>query len=517
MRPARHLDPQPVATAEAVGGRPEVDGHPLRSSAGAPEPPRPQPGQPVADVHRAPRGLDVADAHEEVGVLAARAHVEIGGHRPDDLEIPVEGGAGVDEHVGARLEPAVVPGTGVGAEDDPADRGGRVRRVVVVAIGRRDRRRMGGEAAAAVEVPAGRRRRRRPVGEVPPPARAHDEDPHRRLAQPVGPAPEVGVEPGQRLAQPDAEHRGVGMGPGTDGELRMQARRPHRGVVGELPRQEEVVPAAEQAHRRDHLGEPRAVVDATPVGILDVDVFQPVLVETDAPPDQGAVEVHERKACEHRREGASLADHGGEHPQRSPLLVVDGVHPAEHRVERERAVGVDEAAELRGGDLRRERLQPGGRARGDRPLHEAEIAGAGHGDAAPEPGLLLEPRQGVLAVLRLVAEGIEVALRAERPARALHHDLVAPLGEGARDRPHVPPAPVRAADQDDVRGRGVARMQAVGEEHDAVAHRDPEVGLDGDVLGFGGRKTAEAGEQTRADGHGRPMLPDTRDRAASPS
>ena len=68
-----------------------------------------------------------------------------------------------------------------------------------------------------------------------------------------------------------------------------------------------------------------------------------------------------------------------------------------------------------------------------------------------------------------------------------------------------------------MRGGWVARMEAVGEEHGAVAHRDPEVGLDGDVLGFGGRKTAEAGEQTRADGHGRPMLPDTRDRAASPS
>jgi hypothetical protein len=55
-------------------------------------------------------------------------------HRADDLEILRQRLGGVGQHVGARLERAVVERSGGRREQRPAERGRRVGRIVTVAI-----------------------------------------------------------------------------------------------------------------------------------------------------------------------------------------------------------------------------------------------------------------------------------------------------------------------------------------------------------------------------------------------
>src|SRR5918997_2159908 len=97
-----------MTTPEPVGGRPHVDLDPrtvvlLRLSLA-----RFEAEQPVADVDGFATRVDVAQPPEEVSVLQAGARVELQAHRPGDFYVPLEWRGGVDEHVRARLQLAVV-------------------------------------------------------------------------------------------------------------------------------------------------------------------------------------------------------------------------------------------------------------------------------------------------------------------------------------------------------------------------------------------------------------------------
>src|ERR1700684_4387296 len=78
--------------------------------------------QPVADVHRLARPLDVAEPDEEVGVLETGSNVEIRVHGTHDLDIAHQYGTRVDEDVGAPFQGSVVSRASRSGEDRPAHR-----------------------------------------------------------------------------------------------------------------------------------------------------------------------------------------------------------------------------------------------------------------------------------------------------------------------------------------------------------------------------------------------------------
>ncbi len=108
VRATRHLDAHAVTGREPVRRRPHRHRRAEASVRLARDRRRREPLEAVAHVHRTAVGIHVAHAHEEVGVVDARRHVQVRAHGPDDLERAIERVARVHEHIGSRLELAVV-------------------------------------------------------------------------------------------------------------------------------------------------------------------------------------------------------------------------------------------------------------------------------------------------------------------------------------------------------------------------------------------------------------------------
>ena len=92
------------------------------------------------------------------------------------------------------------------------------------------------------------------------------------------------LERGQRLAQAGGDARPGGVHPGAEDEPRAGARGAQRGVVGELPGQEDVLEPAGHRHvdvGAGHLGDAGRVAAARPVRRAGVGLAQPVLEEVD--------------------------------------------------------------------------------------------------------------------------------------------------------------------------------------------------------------------------------------------
>ncbi len=116
------------------------------------------------------------------------------------------------------------------------------------------------------------------------------------------------------------------------------------------------------------------------------------------------------------------------------------------------------------------------------PLREPDVRAADHAHLAVRPGPRGRPLHRVVAVRRLLAHGVELALRAVAPAGVLVERGVAPRGEVApRARIAVAAGvgrpPVVGGPLQDHGERAVTRRQVhLGREPDAVPHRRP---LDG--------------------------------------
>ena len=275
------------------------------------------------------------------------------------------------------------------------------------------------------------------------------------------------------------------MGPGPDGEAGRAAGGPQGLVVGHLGGQEEVVPAADQAGRRD-LPQPAPEVDRVPPGVPGGAVLEPVLVGGRRPPDRRHVAVPEGQHVGGGRQHPDAAQLGAQDGAPAELLVLDLVDPGQCHLEREGAARVhDGVADVRRRDLERQRLDEVRRVLRDRPLRHAEVAPAPHDEAAVEPRLRRHPLQRRMAVGLLVADGIPFPLGPERPPAALDHHLVATLGIQPSERADDVP-PVRRADQ---HGRPATRSlggePAVGQQDGAVGHLGRQVALDRDIGGVG--------------------------------
>ena len=209
---ARDLEADAVAGPERVGGGPHGDVERadtvlvLLDRAGR------QPDDAVAQVERLALLRHVTQAHEEVGVLERRAHVERGRQRADDGEVLGQHGAGVGEHVAPALAPACSLRPAVAMlSDGPPTAGVGSLRVVVVPVRRVSSARRGlRQRAPPPEIPPLGPPRRRPHGELLPRARAHDEDAHRRVRR-------------------SASGRRARAGCRTTGDRRARSRRTGRG------------------------------------------------------------------------------------------------------------------------------------------------------------------------------------------------------------------------------------------------------------------------------------------------
>ena len=255
---------------------------------------------------------------------------------------------------------------------------------------------------------------------------------------------------------------------------------PERLVVVHLRAEEEVVPAADEAGRRDLL-QPAPEVDAVPPRVSGGAVLEPVLIERHGLGDGGGVALPDRKDGARRRHHAGAPQLRAQHGAPPELLVLDLLQPRQRRLERERATGVhDGVAEVRRGHLEAQRPEVVRCVLRHRPLRHAEVAPAPHDEAAVEPGLGRHPLERGPPVGLLVAHRGELAPGSERPATALHDHLVPALRVQAAERAHHG-APVGSSDK---HGRQLARwsggVPAVGQELHAVGHLGTQATLDRD-------------------------------------
>ena len=280
-----------------------------------------------------------------------------------------------------------------------------------------------------------------------------------------------------------------------------------RRVVLEHPRQEDVVPAADELHGRrdlrDVLGDSRA-----PPSRRRRACGLAIASRNHAHLGAGRerVEVGERQLVQPLRQPRAARGRSPAVRARRSCTAMSASHEADVSSAR-LPPGYVCAVKLRGRDLDRERRDVvAGRGR-DGPLHEAEVARADEPDPLAVPGLRADPVERRQAVVALV-ERVEVAAGAERAARALDDDLQPALGErAAEDEPEHLAAAVRRA-HEHRRLRRVARRArdpAVGQQHDAVVHRHAQVLLADDVLGLGAGQAGERGEQRAGEAHRRAL------------
>ena len=272
------------------------------------------------------------------------------------------------------------------------------------------------------------------------------------------------------------------MAPRADREHAVAAGGDQPLVVGDLPRQEDVVPAAHQARGGRLRGVPLEV-DRIPPRVPGRVVGQPLLEELDMVADRSSVGLGQRQ---HGVRGPQLtpdAGHGPQDGQPAELLVLDRVDPGEGGLQREPVAREDDrVADAAGGDRGRHGPEVVRRIPGDRPLREAEVARAERPRRAAEPRLLGQPAEGGHPVVLLVAERHPLATGSERAAAALDHDLVAAFGDQAADHPQLPAAVRRSQQHHRQPGPGGGRVPAIGPQDHPVGHLRLEVPIDRDVV-----------------------------------
>ena len=258
-------------------------------------------------------------------------------------------------------------------------------------------------------------------------------------------------------------------------------RAPAPGEVGHHAAGVEVVPAADLEHRDREAREMLVDRGGAPVVVVVV-VIEPG-----------------------REGGVALAGDLVHRPQRQraqdrrPVEVVDPLHGAAHRppapdgvdAEAEGAALVVRAVpEVVAHHPRHDRLQERVAGEGGLPLHLAEVGAAGHADVAVAPRLLADPLQRVVAVVRLVVPGHELALGVVPAAHVLRDVDVAVLRPEEAEV-HQQVVVVRRARQEHrPRAVAVAGQIDVGREADAVPHRHRQIVLVADAGG------AEDGHET---------------------
>ncbi len=143
-----------------------------------------------------------------------------------------------------------------------------------------------------------------------------------------------------------------------------------------------------------------------------------------------------------------------------------------------------------------------GRILRDRPLGQPQIARTKGEELAIEPRLVGDPRQRGLAVGRLVAHGIPLPTRTERPAATLNDGLVAALGEKtSRDAELATPI---GRSQQHRRGPSdshCVRVPMIRQQHRPVGHRGGAVTIDADHGGVGGGKLGQLRDQAARQCH----------------
>ena len=274
------------------------------------------------------------------------------------------------------------------------------------------------------------------------------------------------------------------MGPRADEQPGGHAPGGERPVLLEGLLDEQVVPAAHQQDRdRDPL-QRGAALQRSPERVGGLRVLQPSLRPGRLAAEQVAVTGRDRQPVEHRAQppvGRGHARHRAQHPD--ALLVPDQVAPHDVVVQVEGAVTVRAPAEVVRADVHHHGDQLRRRVHGQRPLYEAEVAGAVGGQPALEPALLAQPGHGVVAVRDLVLHRLEVPAGAERAAHALQQHVVAALGEDLRGlQGEQAAAAVRAADQHGGRRCHADRGVVGGQQHRAVGHRHLDVPLHHDPV-----------------------------------
>ena len=290
------------------------------------------------------------------------------------------------------------------------------------------------------------------------------------------------------------------MRPGTDDQARPGAGGAQRRVVAQLPRQEDVVPAADHAHRYRY---PRHVRVAAqlPVRIAGFAVPQPLLEEPDLPAGQQTVhfgqwQVGERPAQPALRPALLVR----ERQQRTALVADDG-DPVEDGVQRVRPAGVGRVAERRRGDRGQHALERRPRVGRDGPLGVPDVARPVGEQVAVEPGLPLDPGDRVEAVVALVAHRVELAAGVEGAPAALQDDVEAALGQ--QPPGHQPddagPA-VRSADQHR-RRRTQPRLPVVGAQDGTVTRGDSDPTADPHRPGDRRRQAQPSGEYPAGQAH----------------
>ncbi len=110
MGAAGNYNPDTVPLAEAESRWPEFDAYAARSITQRTWPVRANPDIAVADIRRAASGSDVAEYEKEVCVFEAGAEKQLRRHRPDHIEVGVEGLAGEKQDVRSAFEQRHVSG-----------------------------------------------------------------------------------------------------------------------------------------------------------------------------------------------------------------------------------------------------------------------------------------------------------------------------------------------------------------------------------------------------------------------
>ena len=247
--------------------------------------------------------------------------------------------------------------------------------------------------------------------------------------------------------------------------------------------QEQVLPAADQQH--GNLGALKGVVELQPgpERVVVLRVLQPGLEPRRAGAEQRSRGVAGRHSCRCARQQAFGPQLPGEHADPARIFLVgDHVAPAQEVVEPECARAPAGSGQVVRADGYHSSLHLRRRIGQHRPLGEAEVRPPDRAEGTGEPRLLAQPCRGVGAIGDLVDHRIEFAAGAEGAANALQDDVVAARRVGAcEQRRKRIPAAVGAADQQ--RARRIRRrwLVVVGDQLDAVAHRDAHAVVHGVV------------------------------------
>ena len=161
-----------------------------------------------------------------------------------------------------------------------------------------------------------------------------------------------------------------------------------RGVIGEHPGEEEVVPAALQVHHRRHPADIIAVVSGLPVQVVRA-VTDPLLEPRHSLPGQRDVGVGDGQ-CGHRSaQRLGAGEHAEELADRSTVRTkhaIDDLHPAQCITQRESAAWIHEQMGKLGQRVLDDRDLPlRDVAGGELPLGETQVAGTPGGQYAAEP------------------------------------------------------------------------------------------------------------------------------------